>query len=884
MLNTNNNTNNQSIIFKSMDLQQKLQDRRVFDQFLNKTQNQRVTCDKPRGYLVKENPVQMFGSMFVDTAKDVRNLGRAITKGESNDHELGRMNDLGMKLGGGLIAAALMGSKATTNKKLMELLGFGTFFSVMSLWPKVAIDLPTYLMHGFNPHQKYIDSQGRKKQFFQDNQYLPWDVWTKEDINKVADRMGVSKNMKDREEYTKEKMRTIALQGNTLWMLSAGLATPLFTSLICNRIENAIEVPTANRDLKSIANMINASKSQDTIDAVVSSDIFKGQDKEFKALTDRIRSGNITKDELVKKLQGLINITSMTNSDSKGYDLVKNALKDDTENVAKDMVERLFVPKGNSKGAFEITDRLVEFVTNNSKDKADIDKARELLKKASTIAFEKTGKNDVNLIMQIAASIARSDKDLKDLGWIQSNILAKDNKDFLTRLKNITEIGLFMDKSELSHCADTLDELYSKGIKPAQAQVRLFGEGLRKLDQVSGVKYNKVVETLIRQMNLSGSEINTIKHNADFYGTSIMDILKSHIGNIAENDESFDKTVKALLKSAEQIETVVDKSSRRKAAFAALTGQTSSDTDWGSLIKGIFDDSKKSGAKTKFTERFKTAREILKNKANNKTRSIETTFNALSEALNGGLKDTSKNVEGIFEGASGTKLAQNLASGFNGKALDQAMSNIDSVNGMINRMLSGLELEKRIKSTGDDSLINSWIKQVQESGYKGKFSVIDESNMEEFFDNCRRVVWNSTYGDAMNKFHFDGNGKEFESLLKAIFPDTSSIKEEVGKWNKRAREIASGCYSVPFPQLNKPVEDAITNSVDYNKFGQSLFDAVKNKADQLYNNRTWMKVFGGLAIATGAITLISQLFFGKVKNEHLYGKDTFEGGNTNVNK
>ena len=131
MLNTNNNTNNQSIIFKSMDLQQKLQDRRVFDQFLNKTQNQRVTCDKPRGYLVKENPVQMFGSMFVDTAKDVRNLGRAITKGESNDHELGRMNDLGMKLGGGLIAAALMGSKATTNKKLMELLGFGTFFSVM---------------------------------------------------------------------------------------------------------------------------------------------------------------------------------------------------------------------------------------------------------------------------------------------------------------------------------------------------------------------------------------------------------------------------------------------------------------------------------------------------------------------------------------------------------------------------------------------------------------------------------------------------------------------------------------------------------------------------------------------------------------------------------
>ena len=226
MLNTTNNQTN--LTLTSLEMQQKLQDRRVFEQFLNKTN--RVTCDKPRGYLVKENPAQMFGSMFVDIAKDAKNLGNALTTGKSNDHELGRMNDLGMKLGGGLIAAALIGSKATSSKKLMEIFGFGTFFSVMALWPKVAIDLPTKLMHGFNPHQKYVDSQGRKKQFFQDNQYLPWDVWSKEEINKVADKMNVPKDLKDREEFTKEKMRTIALQGNTLWMLTAGLATPLHAS------------------------------------------------------------------------------------------------------------------------------------------------------------------------------------------------------------------------------------------------------------------------------------------------------------------------------------------------------------------------------------------------------------------------------------------------------------------------------------------------------------------------------------------------------------------------------------------------------------------------------------------------------------------------------
>lgn len=112
MLNTTNNQINLSLT--NLEMQQKLQDRRVFEQFLNKTN--RVTCDKPKGYLVKENPAQMFGSMFVDIAKDTKNLGNALLTGKSNDHELGRMNDLGMKLGGGLIAAALIGSKSTSSK------------------------------------------------------------------------------------------------------------------------------------------------------------------------------------------------------------------------------------------------------------------------------------------------------------------------------------------------------------------------------------------------------------------------------------------------------------------------------------------------------------------------------------------------------------------------------------------------------------------------------------------------------------------------------------------------------------------------------------------------------------------------------------------------
>ena len=275
------NNNQENFLLKNLSLQQKLEDRKVFEQFLNKPDH--VTKDNAKGKLVKETPVQQFGAMFTDTFQDMGNLQQALLTGKSNDHSLGRMNDLGMKLGGSLIAAALMGSKATTSKKLMEVLGFTTFFSVMSLWPKLAIDLPTKLKYGFNPHQKYIDSQGRKKQFFLDNQYLPWDVWSKEDINKIADKMGVPKDLKDREEFTKEKMRTIALQDNTLWMLTAGFATPLCTSLACNRLEALAKTPITKLELWKVNK--NIKNSGDIINKIVgNSKVFGAQDKAFEGI------------------------------------------------------------------------------------------------------------------------------------------------------------------------------------------------------------------------------------------------------------------------------------------------------------------------------------------------------------------------------------------------------------------------------------------------------------------------------------------------------------------------------------------------------------------------------------------------------------------------
>ena len=41
----------------------------------------------------------------------------------------------------------------------------------------------------------------------------------------------------NRREFIQEKMRKIALQNNTMWMLTAGFATPVMSALICNQTE-----------------------------------------------------------------------------------------------------------------------------------------------------------------------------------------------------------------------------------------------------------------------------------------------------------------------------------------------------------------------------------------------------------------------------------------------------------------------------------------------------------------------------------------------------------------------------------------------------------------------------------------------------------------------
>ena len=191
------------------------------------------------GKLVRTGPMDILSETKKNFKYDF-NAFRHAVKGEANDHELGRLNYVGMKLGGLAIASYLFTKKQTPMTKLFEFVGLASFFGAMDIWPKLFIQLPAWLIHGVNVRQQYEDSFGRKKMFYQDHQFIPWDLYQEDEINKIGDRLGVPKNIPNRREYIQEKMRKIALQNNTMWMLTAGFATPLMSALICNRLEKPI--------------------------------------------------------------------------------------------------------------------------------------------------------------------------------------------------------------------------------------------------------------------------------------------------------------------------------------------------------------------------------------------------------------------------------------------------------------------------------------------------------------------------------------------------------------------------------------------------------------------------------------------------------------------
>ena len=307
---------------------------------------------KDKGRLL---PSKLFGSP-VEYAKDLKgdivSIGKAA-KGKANDHELGRINDLAMKIGGLGLAAYLCTKNPQKLGKAMEFVGLGTFFGAMALWPKLAIQAPVRARTGVDIHQKYIDSQGRKKMLFQDPQYVLTDLYSREDLDKMGKKLGVSENLPDRDNFIKQRAQKTALQGNTLWMTTA-FATPIISGIACNRLEQPVNTIIEQSSLvhsKSALNsVLNPSESNGIVQrakSFVSRITQSIEDKSFDRFLQKNAGTKLNKksaEELARRIgkkagsetleKGIADrLLSFAKAPSYDINFVKSALKDQADDA-----------------------------------------------------------------------------------------------------------------------------------------------------------------------------------------------------------------------------------------------------------------------------------------------------------------------------------------------------------------------------------------------------------------------------------------------------------------------------------------------------------------------------------------------------------------------
>lgn len=269
--------------------------------------------NEAKAKLVKEgilgNPI----TATKDIIKDGKNFFKATTTGNMGDNNLGRINDLGLKVGASLIATFLALHSKTKTQSIMRFVGGATFIAMMDLWPKLFINLPARLVHGFRIDRKYISAQGDKKDFFLDNQFLVWDAYPEKQLRKDAKKAGIDYDSENGKEKIQRKMQKTALQNRTLWMATAGFATPLLTAMTGNFIEPLVEKAVVDHDVKKVQKILASENGLAEYLANVSKNAkaSKGELKALDSLFNAYKTGEITQKVLFEKLADKFSLQSL---------------------------------------------------------------------------------------------------------------------------------------------------------------------------------------------------------------------------------------------------------------------------------------------------------------------------------------------------------------------------------------------------------------------------------------------------------------------------------------------------------------------------------------------------------------------------------------------
>ena len=839
--------------------------------------NNNVKPLPPQGHLIHDNALNSVKYFFKDRAYDLKSVKNGFL-GTANDHQSGRLNDVGLVTAGILIASFLASRTTDPKAKLMEYVGLGAFLAAMAIYPKLVINTPTKLMHGFDIDKQYIDDQGRKKSVMQDANYVPYDMYLaevpEENLALIGDEMGIPRDIKNRNDVIREQMRKNATQSQTLWMLTAAV-TPALGALMSYGLEKyAISPLTASiRNSsynKQISRLLDQTKEMsmniaelksnslsDTIDHLLSR--YKGQElpkEEFNNLIEILtknmdaNAAEGIRDDIAKIL------SNAAHNGSESFVLYKNTV-DDIINIAKKSIS------GRNRSTIE------EILIPTKEELTDIFKrlAKDFDSESGTTA------NSEN--------ISKIKNAIKELIDSKINKTEGIPKEFLNSQKDdiINNISKRLKAQKSSY----ISENSLKGIIDFAKVLGEFKENQALLDKCKSFKFEQTHQTVLARsyeefektlFDVLGIKFKDLKKMRESEVFS-KDILDKKISELCKNEVKYKEAIEKLGKVVSKMETRLNGSDEVQSHILDLI----------SAIENNYNNTARRLSKLgSFDE---TINRLVKQDVEtlgNTIKSKQELFDFLDGILENKFKDGIQNGkarEYIKEVSNGIGSSKN-------QEITRIVERYQGVKNTFNRVLHTLDVYKRSLNPEafaeslhgkDKQYVENIIKKAKDTLLQATASdhtlKLDTVNNPNFYKDLMNSVW---AGEASNFWSTKQKGiltdVSKESLSKYNGLNNGSVLDRFQHYITRFRNII-GNNNTDFTKPNHILREGITDHYTqasrtrmsiFNLVAQNPADLAKGAANRRYATQKWVRIISGITASIFSIALLAQLGFGKLSN------------------
>ena len=804
-----------------------------------------VKPNLPKAKLIREGTLESAVSAVQDTFQDGKNFFKAAKTGKLNDNNLGRINDLGMKAGALLIATYLAAHAKTKTDAIMQFIGGTTFFASMALWPKLFINLPAKICHGFRIDHKYLSAQGDKKDLGLDNQFQPMDIFTDEEMLQMAKNAGIDPNDEFAKEKMQRKLQKTMLQNRTLWMATAGFATPLMTSLIGNAVEPKVRNTVIKHSVRNVENIMSneenltgyLKKSKPIVKNVDELDnLFKGME------TSKLDDG------FFKQLAELFNLNSVFEQ-FKDPDDIKPILSFKSEDMIAALKnareENSYVDKENLiKAISEIKMFNLESILNSSKSTLGEETAARMLRRFG----------DKISLSEVKRFLTANQFSSNQIDGVL-NSLKVDNSQFFTIMKTYNSEVIPSLRGRLKAYMNLLNPVI--GSKSESAYTAEFTHAMKDLFKKLGIKDSELAKiqkaTLAEQQEFLSAKMKEFVENNPNYleiltgrtNQDFREILKDEAPIFKQ--EAFTNAINDFIDNKSNPESKLN----LKAALTQIFGEefylVKEEEQFNNFAQHITKDNE-IWKKEILDSYIESARyqDIIKSELFPNRNDLEEIVKQLTDKENiAKIGDVEGSIEpltkALLGGEEGSQSLPNLLKNFaHNKRID----------------LNSTKLKPIIAANFEARLL------------AGDFGALTDQQIKVL----RNIVYDGTISSRYNNGEVRNVGA-YKDLIEKLF--------DKSKFDKEATFIPGIKDFVEKLKIVVSQDPEKMTTTKYFRAG-SFSDLVKNFGTRLNENRAWKKIFIPMSIALTAVTLLVQPLFGKIDNE--FPKKAKKEGINNGNK